>query len=197
MYFDQLLSDEMETMGNKHAKLEPGTRCIIAICSKSCLVSLNILQLPEDMLRLIFRKMQIDHWLNVQLTCKRFLATGRQVFNPLTDINESFEWACKWQRVAAAERWMKEIHLNPAQNGNRPIKLACSTGNTELVQLLLTDERVDPSADNNEAIKLASENGHLDVVCFLLNHHTIRNSRCGEYGVHLASKNGHLGIVQV
>ena len=96
------------------------------------------------------------NWLNVRLTCKNFLQTSFQAFDPTVNNNFALKWAIQTGCTKVVEDLLKNKRINPGMENNCSIRKACELGHLEIVKMLLKDKRVDPSAEDNNAIKAAS-----------------------------------------
>ena len=91
-----------------------------------------------------------SNWLNVRLTCKTFLQTSLQSFDPTVNSNCALKWAIQTGCTKVVEVLLKDKRINPGMENNSSIRKASELGHLEIVKMMLNDKRVDPSAKNNK-----------------------------------------------
>ena len=111
-----------------------------------------------DVLGLILSFVPFDgsNWLNVRLTCKIFLQTSLQAFDPTVNNNCALKWAIQTGYTKVVEDLLTDKRINPGMENNSSIRKASELGHLKIVKMMLNDKRVDPSAENNKAIQDAS-----------------------------------------
>ena len=111
-------------------------------------------------------------------TCKKWLAIGREIFDPFTYEGQEYalQWACQQGKIEDVKILLRDKKVDPSDNNNEPIVLASYYGHTQIVKLLLRDPRVDPSVLFNAAVRFAYQENHWDTLDELL-----KSSKISEY----------------
>ncbi|KAJ3075348.1 hypothetical protein HDU98_008432 [Podochytrium sp. JEL0797] len=132
------------------------------------------------------------------LEIMRDLLDDKKHFNPTSQKNRSFRWACRSGYLGVVQLLLQDGRCDPCADDNYAIQCASESGEIEIVRLLLaTSPSVNPGSNHGYAIKLASRHGHETVVSRLLQDPRVDPTENMDEAIRNASANGHAGVVRL
>lgn len=133
---------------------------------------------PSDILSCIFWYIPYKkaNWINILITCKRFLTIGRKVFDPRVKDNSAIHHACKNGYTNLLCDLLKDSRIDPNcyfkgdVYQTQPLDLAIDCNEPEIVRLLLADPRLKLECNKMgvHPINRAANVGRLEITKMLL-----------------------------
>ena len=135
----------------------------------------------------------MDHKID-ENTILLFDEIGATTIDP-DSLLEQFDRAVSENDFLNVSKLIKDLGVDPSNNGNSSIEWASYLGNTEVVRVLLEDPRVCKNIYNRDIDPLhcAASQGHIETVILLLKHH--RNYELINISPTMA--NGHIEIAHL